>query len=483
MNLAGMNKIKVLISFLAFWSILSFSNVYGKSNDQGFDITVQIDHFPDTVAYLGYHFGDQKFVKDTSRVNQNNVLHFKGSEDLKPGIYFIYSPSVYFEVIMSEPKFSIKTDTSDLMKHMEISGSQENVLFNQFQQFMAEKQQLSRQISVKINGLDPAKNSEEIIELKTQLSEIGEEIETYQDKLVADNPGTFVAKLVLAMKKPKVPEAPKNDQGQVTDKAFQFYYYKNHFFDHFNLSDPSLLRTPLYQPKVDEYIEKLTYQHPDSIDKALDFLLNEAGGNEETFRYMLVKLTNKYETSNIMGMERVFVYLAENYYLKGKAYWADSSLVSKFEKRVKELKPNLVGNIAPDMVLRDTLMQPVRLSSIDSRFIVLYFYDPDCGHCKKATPKLRNSYERLKQKDVEVIAACTVTDIEKWKNYIRDNHLPWINAADPYLQSNFRTDYDIKSTPTIYVLNKDKEIIAKRIGVEQIEDFIDRMIEIEKKES
>ncbi len=468
---------------MVIFSWILVGKASGESTDQGFDITVEIDHFPDTVAYLGYHFGDQKFVKDTSRVSKNSVLHFKGSEDLKPGIYFVYSPSVYFEIIINEQKFSMKTDTTDLMKHMEISGSRENELFNKFQQFMAEKQQLSKEISDNINGLDPNQHADQITKLKGQLADIGKEIEDFQKNIIDNNPGTFVAKLVLAMKKPQVPDPPRNEQGEVSDKSFQFYYYKNHFFDHFDLSDPSLLRTPLYQPKVDEYTEKLTYQHPDSINKGVDYLLKAAGNNEETFRYMLVKLTNKYETSNIMGMERVFVYLAENYYLKGKAYWADSSLVAKFEKRVKELKPNLVGNIAPEMVLRDTLMRPIRLSSINSRFIVLYFYDPDCGHCKKATPQLRNSYERLKQKNVEVIAACTVTDIEKWKSYIRDNHLSCINAADPYLQSNFRTEYDIKSTPTIYVLNKDKEIIAKRIGVEQIEDFINRMIEIEEKES
>lgn len=481
--MAGMNKNKILLPVLVMFFMFVTGIASGKNTDQGFDITVEIDYFPDTVAYLGYHFGDQKFVKDTSRVLKNNQLHFKGSEDLKPGIYFVYSPSVYFEIIINEQKFSIKTDTVDIMKHMEINGSRENELFNKFQQFMAEKQQLSKEISETIHGLDQIQNADQITELKNQLGDIGKEIEDYQNDLINNNPGTFVAKLVLAMKKPRVPDPPRNEQGEVIDKSFQFYYYKNHFFDHFDLSDPALLRTPLYQAKVDEFTEKLTYQHPDSINKGVDFLLGAAGNDEETFRYMLVKLTNKYETSNIMGMERVFVYLAENYYLKGKAYWADSSLVAKFEKRVEELKPNLVGNIAPEMILRDTLMRPVRLSSINSRFIVLYFYDPDCGHCKKSTPKLRNSYERLKQKDVEVIAACTVTDIEKWKNYIRENHLEWINAADPYLQSNFRAEYDIKSTPTIYVLNKDKEIIAKRIGVEQIEDFINRMIELEKKES
>jgi peroxiredoxin len=467
-----------IIVFLLLALTVSWK-VQGNSNDQGFDIRVEIKNFPDTVAYLGYHFGDQKFVKDTSRVLQNNLLHFKGSEDLKPGIYFVYSPSVYFEIIINEQTFSIKTDTVNLMNDMEITGSKENQIFHDFQQFMAEKQKMLQEMNESVSKLDPAKDAEKISELKKQISETGQEIEAYQSNVINSNQGMFVAKLLMAMKKPQVPDAPKNEKGEIANKSFQFYYYKNHFFDHFDLSDPSLLRTPLYQPKVDEYIDKLTYQHPDSINKAADYLLQEAGDNEETFRYMLVKLTNKYETSNIMGMERVFVYLAENYYLKGKAFWADESLVEKFEKRVKELKPNLVGNIAPEMILRDTLMNPVRLSSIKSRFIILYFYDPDCGHCKKTTPKLVNSYQRLKQQDVEVIAACTETDIEKWKKYIKDNKLVWINAADPNLQSNFRAEYDIKSTPTVYVLNREKEIIAKRIGVEQIEDFISRMIQME----
>jgi len=472
-------KLHVFIIILLAVSV----KVFGKGQDQGYHIKIQIDHFKDTMAYLGYHFGDQKFVKDTSKVFPNNVLDFKGEEELKPGIYFIYSPSVYFEILVKEQNFEIQTDTMDLINHMKVINSPENLLFNQFQRFMAEKQKLSVDIEQKINELDKVRDSVQIVTLRNQQLEIGKEIEAFQQNIIDKNPGSFVTTLLLAMKKPKVPDPPKEKNGVVTNNNFQFYYYKNHFFDHFNLSDPALLRTPLYQSKIDEYIEKLTYQHPDSISKTADYLLGKAAHNDETFRYMLVKLTNKYETSNIMGMERVFVYLAENYYLNGKAFWADSSLVAKFDKRVKELKPNLVGNTAPDMILRDTLLRPVHLSAIDSRFIVLYFYDPDCGHCKKSTPKLRNSYERLKQKNVEVLAACTVTDIEKWKAYIRDNHLTWINAADPYYQSNFRADYDIKTTPAIYVLNKNKEIIAKRIGVEQIEDFIDRMIEIENNKS
>ncbi len=474
-----MKKINLSVLILLSIAVLFISKISGSTLDDGYDISVKINHFKDTVAYLGYHFGDQKFVKDTASAGSDNMIRFRGDEVLKPGIYFVYSPSVYFELIINDQQFSIETDTADFIKHMKVEGSPENKIFNDFQQYMSQKQQQTRELSQKLQALDNSQDAEEISAIREQLANIGKEIESYQADLITHNGGTFVARLVKAMQKPKVPDPPTNEAGEVVDKNFQFFYYKSHFFDGFDLSDPGLLRTPLYQSKIDEYLDKLTYQHPDSLSQAADNLLSRAASNDETFRYLLVKLTNKYETSNIMGMERVFVYLAENYYLKGKAFWADDELVEKFEKRVKELKPNLVGNTAPEMILRDTLMRPVRLSDLNSRFTILYFYDPDCGHCKKVTPQLRDMYPRMKEKNVEVFAACTITDTEKWKKYIRDNNLPFINVSDPYYQSNFRADYDIKSTPKIFVLDKEKEIIAKRLGIDQLEDFINRMIEFE----
>ena len=135
------------------------------------------------------------------------------------------------------------------------------------------------------------------------------------------------------------------------------------------------------------------------------------------------------------------------------------------------------------MVLLDTAMHPVRLSAIHSDYVVLYFYDPDCGHCKKKTPELRQLYnEKLKDMGVEVLGACTIYDkdaenlkaIKKWKDYIRENKLNWINAADPLLRSNFRADYNIDSTPKLFVVDSNKKIIAKRLDVDQLEDFIER---------
>ena len=473
MNLCSTPK----IGFVWIIGIILFFNTH-KSGAQGFDIEVVIPNIKDTVAYLGYHFGDQKFVKDTSKVHPGGRIHFKGGEVLPQGVYFIYAPGVYFELIVNDQKFRIETDTVDFVRSMKIHGSKENQIFNAYQIHMADKRKESETIVNKIKTLDPEKDSLEIADLRNELQDIADEQNSYEEKLIIDNEGSYVSKLLLAKKRIEVPGPPLNDQGEPIDKNWQFLYYRKHFFDNLDLADSGLLRSPVYQPKIDEYMEKLTFKHPDSIALSADYILKESESNRETFRYNLVKLTNKYETSNIMGMEKIFLYLAENYYLTGKAYWADSMLISKFEQRVKELKPNQIGNIAPEIVARDTTMQLVTLSSLPNRYVVLLFYDPDCGHCRKTTLTLKEIYPDLRKKDVEVFAACTVTDVDRWKEYIRKHDLKWINVADPRYHSNFRADYDVKTTPMIYILNSKKEIIAKKSGADQVQGFINRMIEI-----
>jgi thiol-disulfide isomerase/thioredoxin len=130
-------------------------------------------------------------------------------------------------------------------------------------------------------------------------------------------------------------------------------------------------------------------------------------------------------------------------------------------------------------MLLDTLERPVNALSIQADFTVLYFYDPDCGHCKKKTPALRDLYhDKLKDMGVIVVAADIKKETDKWKKYIRDQKLDWINLADPHMRSNFRYEYNIETTPQLYILDDEKKIIAKKLDVEQIEEFINRQIEI-----
>ena len=121
------------------------------------------------------------------------------------------------------------------------------------------------------------------------------------------------------------------------------------------------------------------------------------------------------------------------------------------------------------------------LYRLDADFTLLYFWDPTCGHCKKVTPKLKKLYDSLKTENVEVYAVCTEIEEDKWKDYIKENKLEWTNVADFEVKHPFRYYYDIQSTPKLYILDRNREIIAKRLGVEQVADFLNDYRKIQAK--
>lgn len=456
--------------------VLLFNLLFAQ--EPAYQYTVIIKNTIDTVCYLGYPYGEKRYLQDTAAVQGKDTFVFTGDEPLTGGVYFIYTPNnVYFDLMINEPVFKIETDTVDLVGHMIITGSKENQLFHDFEMFMREKQGAAKKLSeqLKKNPDGPAAES-----AHEKLSALDKEVKQYRRNLAGQNPESFAAKFIRSTIDVEIPDPPVG----MSDKEKQLYrynYYKTHYFDNIDFSDERMLRTPIFHKKIMDYLDRMTPQHPDSIIRSAHYIIDKSKANKDVFRYCLVTISNKYETSNIMGMDAVFVDLAENYYMKGDAYWSDSTLDEKIRKRVKELKPTLLGKTAPNMNLLDTLMHPVSLKAIKSNYTILYFYDPDCGHCKKKTPILKKIYnETLKEMGVEVLAVCTVTDVKKWKKFIKDNKLNWINAADPYLHDNFRALYNINSTPKIFVVDKDKKIIAKRLDVDQLVEFIKRHIEIQK---
>jgi thiol-disulfide isomerase/thioredoxin len=314
------------------------------------------------------------------------------------------------------------------------------------------------------------------------------------NNLINAHPDMFLSKFLLATKEIDVPDPPKDDNGNITDSLFQYQYYKKHFFDNFDVSDARLLRTPIYEDRINYYLDKVVPQIPDSINNEVDKLIEKSRSSDELFRFMLVSLFNKYAKSQIMGMDAVFVHIAEKYYIP-EASWSDSAFISKLKSEVAKTKPLLIGKKAPDIQLvevpaehfmaaaeDDTLKKNVyvgdffNLYDIQAKYTVLVFWEADCGHCKKAMPVLHDLYEKkLKQDGVEIIAIHMLSGEEgkiKWVNFVNEHGFyEWINAWNPYDYS-YKAKYNVTSTPTVFVLDKDKKIIAKRIGMEQIEEVI-----------
>lgn len=86
---------------------------------------------------------------------------------------------------------------------------------------------------------------------------------------------------------------------------------------------------------------------------------------------------------------------------------------------------------------------------------------------------------KLKDKNTKVLSVSTLFGEEgkiKWINFVNKYKLyDWINAWNPY-SYDFKVKYDISVTPQIFILDKNKTIVAKKIGPEQTEEIINALI-------
>ena len=462
---------------LIFSILLSLVPVFLSGQlKNGYEINVTIMDLQDSTVFLAYHLGDKQYIKDTAKLDRSGNGIFRGQQTLPQGIYMIVLPGrKYFEILISDnQRFSLSCTFSDYFNTLKFTGSKENSAFVEYQKNWVTMQQTAIAISKRIQNNKQNNDSLKILGSVQKLQE--ENMKTYLKSVVKANEGNFLGTLVkglLPIDIPKftIPIGYKNPDS--IRWVLNYNYNKDHFFDNIDLNDERLIRTPLLYSRLDSFFTNVLIQSPDTINKEIDKLINKCSSNYKMFQFVSVYLFNHFRESEIMGHDAVMVKIADDIYLSGKADWVTREFKDDLRKQIDLIRPNLIGKKAENMVMDSYKGIFVSLYDVEKDFTVLYFWEPNCGHCQEATPKLKAYYDKPKDYSLEVFAVCTTADKEKWTKYIEDNKLTWINGWDPKRISHFDFYYNVQSTPTIYVLDKNKKIIAKKLAVEEIGPFID----------
>lgn len=482
---------------------------------QGYEIKITIKGIKDSVCYLTRYKWDGQYFADTAKV-KNGTMIFKGKTPLEKGLYSVLKAgknAIYFDLpfVPETPKFSIVTDTVNVYEKMKVTGSPTNEEFREFVVFMSGhyKQAYDYEQDVK-----KRKDADSTKLIRADKGKHFEEIKKFQKDFIAKHATSYVSTLIRLQTEPEIPEAPKAKNGR-PDSTWQYQYLVTHYWDGIPLNDVGTVNNnKLFYNHLKTWYEKVLIQAPDTLIKYGDWLADKTGDNKEMFKFVVFYLTRQSEDSKIMGHDAVFVHLINKYYRTKKAYWVDEATNKKIIERGDILEPILLGNKAPDMDMidttgarfikklgMDTITSSERLTNVfmnnlqelqklfvplhkvKADYTVVVFYDVDCGHCQKDLPKLKTTYDKMKGegKSVEVYAVYTHFDTDKWKKFIRDNKLNWINVYNGVHLVDLKTKFDIYSTPRIFILDKDKIIKAKGIGEEQVEDVINSFIKQSKK--
>ena len=480
----------ILISTLLFPLFLMAQTkkpISATSNaNQGHNIQITLKPYQNIKIYLGTNYGNNKVFADSCILNEKSEGVFKSKTKLTPGIYFIVSPkmSILFDLLVDDKQsFSISADTLNL-KNVKIIGSKDNELFQSYSKIINDLFVELYDIEQKFKASSTAADSAKFKEAYTIKDK---EIKQKRKSFMNANPNSLMSFLLQTMDIPEIPTIPIVN-GKA-DSLYPFRYVKSHYWDNIVFNDNRLLRTPFFEKKLDDYFKNYVSREPDSIIDEVNYMLTVAKTGKEIYPFLLFKFTNKYISPEYMGQDKVFLHIYQNFFAKGDTLLLNEESKKSLRERAYSLMANQLGLPAPVLVLNDINDKRFELYNIKAPYTFIAFWDPLCSHCKVEIPRLDSMYKASwKNLNIKVIAVNTnFKEQDAWKKFIKELQLTeWINGYQS--EEDFNTEikegrpttirqlYDVFKTPTFYLLDKDKKIVAKNLTIEQFNDFIQSTI-------
>jgi thiol-disulfide isomerase/thioredoxin len=449
----------------------------------GYEIKVTFKPFKKQYIYLGHYFGKTYPIIDSVMLDDKSEAVFRGTKKLNGGIYLIGYPgrNGFFEILVDKQQhFSVIADTATLATGAKFINSADNVLFTAYQQHM---QASGKKIKALQDKLKTAGNAKDSAATASELEKEDKAVMAYREEVIKKNEGSLLSALLIAMREPVLTGRLKDPKNKA-DSLEAYQFYKSNYWNGVNFWDGRLAYTPFFEDKVDKYYTQLVQPQPDSVIKEIDYMLGFASINEEMNRFLLIKFVNRYLNQKYMWEDAIFVHLFEKYFSNKEYAWLNEKGKKTITDRAYSLMANIMGSPASDIELTDTAGKTTSLYGLNAAYTVLVFWDPTCGHCKEVLPKVDSFYQaKWKAAGIKVFSVAKETDGTKkdWLDFIKNNQLQeWTHVYYSKADDKLRIDnnipgysqlYDILSFPTLYLLDKEKRIIAKKLTYQQIDDI------------
>ncbi|MEM1321673.1 MAG: redoxin family protein [Bacteroidota bacterium] len=466
-------------------SLIIFVSFSLLSAQQGHHLSLEIDNYEGPKIYLANYYGSATNNIDSATVDSSGQFIFSSDTALERGLYIVWLPlnrkrkAIQLIVEDNDQRVSVKADYEALSStKIEVADSKSNTRFYDYLRYMNRNSQLVGQLS---KARQESEEGAEKQVLQERMDSVSNAVRAYQQNLLDQYPQSIVATQARLDLEPPFPTTSDNEEEQQNQR---YRYRRQHFFDYIDLADSSLLASPRFVRKINHYLTKLTPPVPDSVAPTVDNLIAQLPPGSPNHRFLMDYLLKSYEKPRYIGLDAVYVHLAETYYAAGPLSWLDERERITILKTAQRLKPILIGKTAPNIVMQKEDGSSIALHDVKAELTVLFFWRPNCGYCKKATPVVLEAYEKYKDRGVEVFGLCTSLRQKTpkcWEDVEEKEMNVWINTADSANKSRFVQKYNVGRTPKFYLLDKDKKILIKDFGVEQLTNLLERFLPKEDK--
>ncbi len=353
----------------------------------------------------------------------------------------------------------LKTNASAILDSMEIISSESNHLYYSFVK-------LNKAYKTKTDLLQllllryPKEDSFYQI-ARTKINQLQNEYLEFVTNTSQKEPHSFIARYIRSASLPSVNFDLFPEQ--------QLMFLKAHALDKVEFDDTELIYSDAFTNKTIEY---LTYYRNPQLPKELlekefmkgiDSVISHAKVNTIVYQHIVEYLLDGFKK---FGFDKVLDYIVANYVIKDDLC-LDEKLGNTIQRRIDQNKKLPVGAVAPNISMVDISGKPFELYKSKKEKVLLVFYASWCPHCKTIMPQIS---ELLKmKKNFEVVAVSLDTNREEWKKFIEKNKLNFIHVSDlKGWDGDAAKEYFIYATPTMFLLDSAKKIIAKPITFEEL---------------
>ena len=246
-----------------------------------------------------------------------------------------------------------------------------------------------------------------------------------------------------------------------------------HFWDGIETFDGPTDNNPLLASQLDFYFDKMVAPIHDSITLEINRLIERTEYNTELRDFIFWHLLEKYQHPEYMSQDQVFVYLYDNYFSQLEIKDLDERNLSMIRKKAERLRRLALFNTAPNIKLNDS----IDLQSVESEYTVLFFYDHDCDLCHEEMQDLESVAQHHSNFTILTIDLNLDSlggfDIQPQGNGNSESPIQNFQVTNPTELNGIYDTYDIETTPLLYVLDRDKRIVAKKIRARQVNFFIE----------
>jgi len=471
---------KIIFIFIGLAVLIT---VAFHASSQPFTLEIQIKNQPDEPIYIGKIKGDKFIPIDTLKVfkvttgnsvltNQTKKTSFTFPENSAPGTYrLIFGQTTYAKIMNETPQqldfifnnenLIFETDFIAPEDSLLVILSEENRVWFEFVRKKKEYVKKLKELELEINYC------QDHLAVKTQPSTAGEtlcnqyitkfnDLQKQRDDLINETIGRYPKLLASVMI--KMYHEPFLD-GNLTSQQRKEIFQKD-FFNSLDFTDERLINSSVYSNRIFYFLT--SYNQPgftkeqleNEYKKAVDVVISNTNKNQKVYEFILDYMVHGFE---VLKMDNVIDYIADNY--SGTTCQTDEKTTLERKLDSREMK---VGSVVPDFTLNDINGDPVTLSEIQKDKTLVLFWASWCPHCNEMMPFIKNW---VKQHNMEVVAVSLDTSKTEWKNGVFKLGMEsWFNLSDlKEWDGKVATDYNVYATPTMFIIDKNRKILAKPV--------------------